>query len=160
MVHGPISAWKSRTPRACSKTGAPCAWKKVRASTFVIEGEYNAPLTPSKIYSRVWSWKLKLYYCKAFPTNIQKLIFIVCPCPLWKFVVSTGFNGGFLPGFTGPKNTAKLCTFWGGKNRNVSTFFWNSDRCTYFVRFLQYRFDDFLMAFVLWKEICPDKTFP
>ena len=73
-------------------------------------------------------------------------------------VVSTGFNGGFLPGFTGPKNTAKLCTFWGGKKETCHIFL-NSDRCTYLVRFLQYRFDDFLMAFVLWKEICPDKTF-
>ena len=63
-------------------------------------------------------------------------------------VVSTGFNGGFLPGFTGPKNTAKLCTFWGGKKETCHIFL-NSDRCTYLVRFLQYRFDDFLMAFVL-----------
>ena len=40
-----------------------------------------------------------------------------------KIVVSTGFNGGFLPGFTGPKNTAKLCTFWGGKKETCHIFF-------------------------------------
>ena len=70
------------------------------------------------------NWKAVLLETRPFNRTVGKVLgssswvdswcgfFWLC---IMKIVVSTGFNGGFLPGFTGPKNTAKLCTFWGGK---------------------------------------------
>ena len=92
--------------RTCSKTSAPCAWKKLGLQLLSIEGEYKALLTPSKINSRVGnsncitakpfpltfrSW----FYC--LPVSPIKGVFLDLFLPVWglsvPFTTSFSRNG-------------------------------------------------------------------